>query len=51
MKSVLADLSDREELMLELAAISTHEFDDGYHTGFAHGLREARALIEMGGIG
>lgn len=47
MKTVLADLCDREGLMRELADLSTREFDVGYHTGFAHGLREARALIEM----
>lgn len=47
MKSILAELTNRVELSLELADITTSDFDGGYHIGFAHGLREARDLIEQ----
>ena len=47
MKSILAELTNRVDLALELSALTTRDFDEGYHIGFAHGLREARDLIEM----
>ena len=50
MNSIHAELTNRVDLALELAALTTRDFDEGYHIGFAHGLREARDLIEQEGI-